>query len=549
MKRDIEKLARTEYDLIVIGGGVSGASAAWDASLRGLRVACIDKGDFGAGTSTATSKLIHGGLRYLKNLEFNLVRESLRERRRLEEIAPHLVYPLPFVIPVYGWLMFMVMFMGMVLYELLSFDKARLKDPSKRLPHFSIHSKNELIRREPNIIRENLVAGFQYYDCQSLNPDRLTLAFVQSAVKAGADVANYARAEKILRDGTRVIGIVATDMTTGREFEIHGKIVLVAAGPWADIVLAKSMGQKPQTRIRRSKGIHILTNTHRTGFALTLPGPHGGHFFIIPWREHTLIGTTDTEFIGKPDECDVTAEDIEQFVGAINNAYGSESKLSPQDVVYAYAGLRPLVDRQATSVYNVSRKHEIVNHKDEGFDGMLSVIGGKYTTSRELAEEVINRVAAMLGNTAPCKTKESRLAGGEIDNMNAFLQEATREMASFGPAAADLIARYYGTDYKAVLALARQNPAWGKPIGHGDEIGAQAVYAVREEMALTLSDIIFRRMGMGTLGTPGLETLRLVAGIAKNELGWSDAKMEEELAVCMGKLDYPRRLELPPMAA
>ena len=540
MKRDLQKLSRGDYDLIVIGGGVSGASAAWDASLRGLRVACIDKGDFGAGTSTATSKLIHGGLRYLKNLEFGLVRESLRERRKLEELAPHLVYPLPFVIPIYSWFMFMLMLAGMVLYEILSFDKARLKDRSKRLPRFSLLTRKELLRREPNIIPRKLIAGFQYYDCQSLNPDRLTLAFVQSAVKAGADAANYVRAEKILRDGKKVTGIVATDMLSGESIEIRGKMVLVAAGPWADIVLAKSMGQTPQTRIRRSKGIHILTKTHRTGFALTLPGPNGGHFFIIPWREHTLIGTTDTEFIGKPDACDVTADDIENFVAEINKVYGSEKQLSPQDVVYAYSGLRPLVDRQATSVYNVSRKHEIVDHAEEGFEGMLSVIGGKYTTSRELAEMVIDKVCEKLGNRIACTTKELRLAGGEIDDMTRFLGEATRDMAAFGAPAADLIARHYGTAYTGVVELAKQNPAWAKPFGHDDEVAAQVVYAIREEMALTLSDIVFRRMGMGSLGHPGADALRLCASIAQAELGWSDAKKEEELAGCLVKLDYPK---------
>jgi glycerol-3-phosphate dehydrogenase len=544
MKRDLNKLSQEEFDLVIVGGGVSGASIAWDAALRGLRVALIEKKDFGSGTSTATSKLIHGGLRYLKNLELGLVRESLRERRTLEELAPHLVYPLPFVIPVYGWVMFLMMFIGMILYELLSFDKARLNDPSKRLPHFSMFSKQTLLARDANLLptlqNKPLIAGFQYYDCQSLNPDRLTLAFVKSAVEAGATVANYVRAEGVLKEGDTVKGVVARDMLDEREITIRGKLVVVAAGPWADIVLAKAMGHPPQTRIRRSKGIHVITDEFRTDFALTLPSKTGGHFFIIPWRNHTLIGTTDTEFVGKPDECDVNAEDIHNFLAGVNEAYGSKKKYAPEDVSFGYAGLRPLVDKQTKSVYNVSRKHEVVDHAEEGFKNMLSVLGGKYTTSRELAEGLVDTVMQRLGKQSQCKTQNQRLFGGDIDDMERFVGTAKTELSFLNEKAADLLPRQFGTEYRAVAQIAKENPQWAKPVGYGDSILAEAVYAIRHEMALTLEDILFRRTGIATLGNPGAEVLREVADIAQRELGWTAERTARELAAVSAQLDYPR---------
>lgn len=539
MKRDLRQFAGKQYDLVVIGGGVSGGAIAWDASLRGLKVALIEKTDFGAGTSTATSKLIHGGLRYLKNLELNLVRESLRERRTLEELAPHLVYPLPFVIPVYGWAQFFVMFLGMFLYELLSFDKARLADRAKRVPSFSILSRKQMIARDPNLYTRGLTGAYQYYDCQSLSPDRLTLAFIQSAVAAGADVANYVQAEGLIRENGRVAGVTAVDKLDGGTVEIRGKTVVVAAGPWADIVLAKAMGHPPQTKIRRSKGIHVITPNRRGDFALTLQSRAAGHFFIIPWRNHTLIGTTDTDFVGTPDQCDVSAEDIARFLGLVNQAYGSAEKFKPENVVFAYAGLRPLVDRQTKNVYNVSRKHEIVDHGDEGFDGMFSVLGGKYTTSRELAEEMVNRVEAKLGRATPCTTKQARLAGGEIADLNAFLAKATAEGAFLG-SAADMVARQYGTAYPQVLAIAKENPAWAKPVAGGDSVLAEVVHAFRNEMAATLDDALFRRTGIATLGNPGDDVLAAAAQIGQAELGWSPERTARELAKVRAKLDYPR---------
>lgn len=542
MKRNIEQFADNEYDLVIVGGGVSGAAVAWDASLRGMKVALIDKGDFGAGTSTATSKLIHGGLRYLKNLELGLVRESLRERRRLEELAPHLVYPLPFVIPVYGWMMFMLIFVGMVLYELLSFDKKHLKDPTKRLPSFSVKTRQRLLASDAHLAPRKLVGGFQYYDCQSLNPDRLTLAFVQSAVAAGTHAANYVRAEGLVTEGKRVTGVTAVDLETGKPLTLKCKQALVAAGPWADLVLAKVLGHPPQTRIRRSKGIHVLVNEKRPDFALTLPGPTGGHFFIIPWRDQTLIGTTDTEFIGSPDECDVTADDIAKFLAAVNVAYGNQGKYKPEDVVFAYSGLRPLVDKQTDNVYNTSRKHEIVDHTVDGIEGLFSVLGGKYTTSRELAEEVVNRIALKLGVSAPCKTRDGvRLAGGDIDDMQRFMARAKVDLAFLGERAADSVARLYGTAYPAVAAIAKADPALAKPVSPaGDAVLAEVVYALREEMAVTLEDIVFRRTGLGTLGSPGADVVRQAADLAQRELGWSDERKRDEVARVTRRLDYPR---------
>jgi glycerol-3-phosphate dehydrogenase len=542
MQRFLESYAGEELDCLIVGGGITGAALAYDAALRGLRVALVEKRDFGCATSSVTSKLIHGGFRYLANMELGLVRESLRERRTLENIAPNFVYPLPSILCAYdrSWTNTMpAIRTGMTLYELLSYDKGKTWDPAKAIPPHTILSADEAVAREPVIRREGLKGAGMQYDCASLCPERLTLAFVRSAEAHGARVANYAKVERFLLSPGRVRGAVVRDLLGGRSIEVRARLTVNCSGPWADLVLGLAQGGAGDKKLRRSEGIHVITRKlvreHLVGFA----GTRGGHFFLVPWRDHTLIGTTDKEYVGDPDDWRVTREAVDELLAEVNAVLGRQ-ELRYEDVVHAYGGLRPLVDDQSKSVYASSRKYEIHDNGEDGLNGLLTVEGGKYTTSRNLAEAAMKKVEVKLGRApAPCETASRRLEGCDIDDVEAFVEAAISEHPDFAAKTIDWLARHYGTEYRAVLQLARDDRALAGTLDQDGEIGAQVAYAVRAEMARTLDDVVFRRTGLGTLGHPGDAALEAAAAIAARELGWDAARTAGELACVQAGLRLP----------
>jgi len=533
MKRELDRMTSDSYDLLIIGGGISGACIAWDAALRGLKVALVDKADFGGATTAATSKLIHGGLRYLKNFEFGLVRESLRERRRLEIIAPHQVYPIPFLIPTYKWSSSNrpMIWAAMIFYDILSFDKNRLDDPEKHLPIHRRLSRDEVIAREPGVIREGLTGGAIYYDCQNVNPERLCLAFILSAAAKGADVANHAEVVELTRQGNRITGAAVQDRITGDKATITANVIINASGPWADMV-AGLLGKGAERKIRRSKGIHIITRPISRGHAVVLRTPTGRHFFTVPWRGHSLIGTTDTEYFGDPDEVSVTEADIDAFIDETNASYAG-ANLKHDDVLFSYAGLRPIVDDQTEGVYDASRRYELCDHaKEDGVEGMITVIGGKYTTSRCLAEKVVDRIFQKLGRSAPaCATNHTAVVGGETGKVSAFLEERRQSNRhGLGDDTLKSLVQNYGSEFDRVVGLLDQDSSLVEPIGPGrSEILAQVAWAAREEMAVTLSDLMLRRTGIATLGDPGRECVERCASLLGRELGWDDERRTREV--------------------
>ena len=416
MRRATDRLANETFDLLVIGGGITGACVARDASMRGLRVALVERGDFANATSAHNSKLIHGGLRYLRNFELGLVRESLRERRIWQRIAPHLVHPLPFLVPLYGggWKARATLSAGLTLYDILSFDRGWLDDPAQRLPGHSWLSADEARRREPVLDQPNLQGAFLYYDAQMLSPERLALECLIDADAHGATIANYVEACRLLLRIGKVEGCSVRDSVTGSTFDIRAKTTLVAAGPWADIFLEHAINRPASHKLLRSKGIHVLVPSITRDFALTVATANG-HFFVLPWRGHTLLGTTDTAFTGNPDSVGVSESDIADFFAFINK-HLPKAELTRDKVEFFYAGLRPLVDDGSGDTYGASRRAELVDHgKDDGLDGLFSAIGGKWTTSRHLAETVVDRLIEKLGaKTDECKTGDKRLPGISI---------------------------------------------------------------------------------------------------------------------------------------
>ncbi|MBN1363901.1 MAG: glycerol-3-phosphate dehydrogenase/oxidase [Syntrophaceae bacterium] len=546
MERFIENYKNEKFDVIVIGGGITGASVAYEAATHGLKVALLEKKDFSWATSAVTSKMIHGGLRYLVNGEIGLVRESLRERRVLENIAPNFVYPWPMMMTHYKkplknnkW----VVKVGMLVYDALSFDKNFTWDPCKKIPHHRTVSKQEVLQSEPHVRAEGLTGASIFYDCVSIFPERLTLAFVKSAVAHGAKVSNYAKVEGFVLDaGKRVTGLKVNDLLNNTNQTISGDVIVNCGGPWADILLglAKSGGNVNET-LRRSEGIHIITKKPLLSGKYTVGSmtSAGRHFFLIPWRNHALIGTTDKPFNGNPDDYRVTRESIMELLDDVNSSFG-DGKLSYADVKHTYGGLRPLVEKETKETYSSSRKYEIYDNKDEGLDGLITVEGGKYTTSRKLAESCLKMVAVKLGrNLGKSITDKQYLTGCDIKDLCAFINEAKGQGNGFSPACLEYLARNYGTEYKEVIKLATEDKSLSKTLNEDGEIMAQVVFAVRNEMARTLSDIVMHRTGIGTLGNPGEDVLRKVAAVAAKELQWSAERIEKEISDTVNLLKLP----------
>jgi len=542
MNRFIEHPTNKTYDIIVIGGGISGAAVAYEAATQGYSVALVEKGDFGAGTSAATSKLIHGGLRYLANFEFGLVRESLKERKTLENIAPNFVYPLAFLVPLHktGVRKKAILEPGMIIYDVLSYDKGMTWDKSKRLPLHRLLSRDKALELEPIIHADDLTGAIQYYDCANFNPERLTLAFIKSAVKYGAEVANYAKVEDFIRSEKQVKGVIVRDLLTNTTQTLHGKLIINCGGPWADILLNIARGTEASQHIRRSEGIHIITkkitNANAAVGGLT---PTGRPCNLIPWRGHTLIGTTDREYIGDPDKYSVTREKIEEYIAEVNASFGNPNLLKYEDVLYAYGGLRPLVDDQTKDVYKTSRKYEIFDHEQDGLSGLLTVEGGKYTTSRNLAENVLTTVNKKFGRKSKSISAHRNLVGCEIRDMDMFIKQAILTFAEFPEHTVDYLARMYGTELPRVMKISQSEDQLKVPLDADGEMLAQVWYAIREEMACTLTDILIRRTGIGTLGHPGDKVLEIIAEIAAKKLNWGQKRIDFELETASKAITPP----------
>ncbi len=536
MIREISRMAQKSYDVVVIGGGITGAAVAWDASLRGISVALLEKDDFAHATSSATSKLIHGGLRYLKNFELGLVRESLSERRIMEVISPNFVQPIPFVIPLYGHgveskLPFQA---ALSVYDLLAYDKEDLKDKDKRIKNHRMISADQVKKLLPGVHTHGLNAGAIYYDCQLSSPERHVLDFIESAADYGADVANYTEVVDILKNRGAVVGVRITDRTDGRQYDIMGKVVVNVTGPWGDITLGMLHKKDVEKRLIRSKGIHLITRSLTTEYSAVLRTPDGRHFFIIPWRGHSLIGTTDRLYKGDPDHFKVSEEDIQGLVNETNEVFPG-AKLKRSDVLYFYGGLRPIVEKDTDiDVYDASRKYEIYDHeKDDKVKGIITVIGGKYTTSRNLARQVVDMIYGKLKkDPVECLTDTTPLYDGATGPFRRYLDKELKKHARAYPAdVMDNLIHQYGTEHGRVLAVADADESLRERVTENrPNIMAEISYAVTDEMAFHLDDAVFRRTGLGTIGNPGDKALKKCADLMGKLLGWSAEQKKKEIA-------------------
>jgi len=545
MKRDLETLASRAFDLVIVGAGVYGAAAAWDAALRGLSVALVDKADFGGATSFNNFKTIHGGLRYLQHADFRRMRESIRERRILMKIAPHLVHPLPFLVPTYGeWKRGRsAMAVALWLNDLASFDRNRLEDPEKFLPPGKLVSRSGCLEMAPGIKVEGLTGGAVWYDAQMSNSDRLTLCYVLSAVEAGAVAANHVEVIGFLREGDRIAGVRCEDKLGGSELEVRGRVVLNAAGPWVDRVLL-GLENRPPSLFHFSKAINLITKplVAKTAVGFSCKRTHqdqdawiekGSRFlFIVPWRGHSLIGTSHSVYRGDPDSLEATEEDVEELLDDINEAYPA-ARLRREDVRLIHRGLLPMVQHEdGGKDVTLVKQYQIHDHCSEGAEGLITLVGVKYTTARDVAQKAVDRVFDSLGKKPPSsRSAETPLYGGQIERFNDFLYgEMKQRPSGLGEEVVRHLVYTYGSTYREVLAHVESDPDAVQPVTESSSvIRAEVLHAVREEQAVDLESVVVRRTELGSAGHPGRACLETVAGILSAELGWSETRARSEI--------------------
>lgn len=546
MKRDIEKLAHTSYDLIVVGGGIFGICTAWDAVLRGLSVALVESADFGGATSAGCFKMVHGGMRYLQHADLARLRESAWERSVLLRVAPHLVQPLPIVVPTYGYGKNGRAFLaaGLFIYDLLTCDRNfRINDPDRKIPLTRLMNKDEVLRHFPGVHRKGLTGGVLFYDGQMYSPQRLALAFLMSAVEAGADVANYVKAETILSSSGRVVGVGARDVLTNRQFEMRGQVVVNAAGPWSEQVLRSGHGialQRPCTFSRdayfvASRSVHpdlSLAVQARTKDPDALLSRPARHLFLVPWRNRTIVGVWHVVHDGDADKFTVTDDDLNGFVEEINWAYPSLN-VSPKEISKWDAGLVLFGenDPEATDL-SYGKRSRVIDHATEhGLEGLLTLIGIRYTTARVDAERLVARVFQKMGRKAPpSKTDTVRVYGGNIDRMDDLMEQVVQRWGTqLGSDVATELVRHHGVKYEHITNYLTEHPQWARRIGGLPVIEAEVVHAVRDEMAQRLGDVVFRRTAIGATGDPGIDAVTTCAEIMARETGWDASQMRAEI--------------------
>ena len=528
----------TDYDLVVVGGGINGAGIARDAALRGLRVLLLEKNDFGSGTTSWSSRLIHGGLRYLEYGELPLVFESLRERRRLRRLAPHLVKRLRIKIPVYksGKRSLFVIRLGMIAYDLLSLGKS--------IPRHRILSKKTFLEQEPGINADGLVGGAGYFDAQVTFAERLVVENVLGAKMAGAEVKNYSPVIGIHVRQHKVRSIEYLNPLTGEEDEVSTRMVINAAGPWVDRVL-RTVNRDIRRLMGGTKGSHIVVG----GFngapraALYVEAAEDGRpFFIIPWNGQYLIGTTDLRYQGDPGEVVASDEEVQYLLRETNRVFPG-ARLSKTDIHFAYAGVRPLPQRATGPESAITRKHIIKKHGRQA-RGLVSIIGGKLTTYRNLAEQTVDfAVRALKIPAKDCATRTLCLPGGKN------IEQARRELAAvryLSGSGRQRILNIYGGAALQIIALAESDPALDGAVDDAATVmRAEVTYAIRNEFARTLIDIAHRRLMIGLSADQGAHMAAAIAKLAAPELHWGDSQREAQLQMLVA---YNQRLRPAPQA-
>jgi glycerol-3-phosphate dehydrogenase len=527
-----------QFDLIVIGAGINGAGIARDAAMRGLDTLLLDKGDISAGTTQWATRLIHGGLRYLEHYEVPLVRESLRDREVLFHIAPHLVKPLGFMIPIYEHTKHgpLKVRLGMVAYDVLSFDKS--------VGNHKMLSPQEALEREPGLNPEGLRGAAFYYDGQVEYAERVAVENAVSAHEHGAVVLNYAKVERLIVEDGSVIGVEFTDVLDGEKYEAHAPVTVNVAGPWVDEVLRglDRYGISEKRMIGGTKGSHLVVDPFPgapKGEALYVEARRDGRpYFIVPWNGRYLIGTTDIRYEGDLDHVVADEDEIEYLLDETNHVIPG-ANLSRDSVLFTYSGIRPLPYHPEGAEGSVTRSHIIHDHAphimaDPKLGGLISIVGGKLTTYRNLSRQTVDQVYKKLGRRAPkSRTAKVPLPGGAMEDFETFAAEF-KMRSGVAESLAERLLRLYGARAPEVLEMAGDDSSLRMPLGlsatvESALIGAEVLYAFRCEMAQRLSDVLLRRTMVGMGPTVGLDVDEAVARVGVEHLGWDEERAEAEV--------------------
>lgn len=516
------ELGDRPFDLVVVGGGIIGAGVARDAALRGLRVALIDQVDFGSGTSAASTRLIHGGLRYLEQFDFALVRLDLAEREILLHVAPHLVSPLPFLVPIYrrSLLYRLRLRLGMLLYDLLSYDRS--------LPGHRFLSAAEARVLEPGLAPEGLEGAALYYDAQAPLTERLCVENVVDAVEAGAVALNHTRVTGLLRDDTgAVAGVTARDELDGRELQLEAPVVVTTTGPWLDETLALAQPDHVPV-LRRTKGVHLVAPAVTRHAVVLFAGQDDRLFFVIPWLGSSLVGTTDTDYDGDPALAQADQEDIDYLLSEVTNAFPAAPW---RQIFYTIAGVRALVRRDEVAAGAVSRRHKVRDEAASGTPGLIAVIGGKLTAYRGIAEEAVDAVCRRLEVRAPSHTRDRPLPGA-AGYGPALVTEARRrgEEVGLDPEQAAHLVTVYGARYAEVLQIVAAEPRLAQRVDPtAPDCLAALHHAVLREGGRTLDDILRRRTTVGLMAGQGLAGAERAAAEVAPLLGWDGERTAAEV--------------------
>lgn len=544
--RDLKSLANQRFDVCVVGGGICGAAVAWDAVRRGLSVALLEREDFCARTSAYSLKFVHGGIRYLQHLDFKRVRESCRERSALLRVAPHLVHPIPVVVPTFGHALQggEALAAAFALLSLVTSERNRdIPDPERRIPRGKLVSRAQLLDWFPVLADARPNGAGVFSDGQIYNPPRLVWEFVRSAMGQGAAAANWCSVTGLLREGDKAVGVKVEDRLGGERFDVRADTVVNAAGPFAEQILVHD-GLRTERRIPFSRDMALIFRKKldaeralavQTRYAdpdAVLSRGHR-HLFFVPWRDRLMIGVNSKVYPDEPYGLRVPEQEVTAFVDEIRDA-APWLGVGPGDVAMVYAGLLPFGqnDAGATDLSFGKRSHVIDHRETDGIDGLVSAISVRLTTARGVAEEVVNLVFRKRGNVPPaCETETTRLSGGTIRSFLGLVQEiAARPELKGNARIAECLAHNHGARFDDVLKLVRERAELGQPIDGSTTLAAEVVHAARTEMARTLEDVVLRRTDLGTGGDPGDAALEEAATLAGAELSWSDAKRAEELS-------------------
>ncbi len=529
MTRDLSRLTSRRFDLFVIGGGIHGLAVAYDAAMRGLAVALVERGDFGSGSSFNHAKTVHGGLRSLQSGDLLKARFSIGERRAMARIAPHLVKPLPFVIETTGKITRsrLALRAGFALDACLGFDRNSGVPPQLHLPAGRIISRDACAAvfgapRPPYV-----TGGAQWYDYQMADTDRLTLAFALGADRHDAVLLNYAEAVRPVKSGNRVTGVEVRDLVSRQVLEASADVVVNAAGSRTG-ALMDAFGAPHEFPLL--KAMNLVTNRPAGSTAIGAPTSDGRLLIIMPWRGRALIGTSHSEHLVEAHDTGVTGSELDAFIAEVNTAFPALA-LTRADVTLVHRGVVP-AQRARNGTLSLRGHHHVYDHARDGVAGALSVVGVKYTTARGVAEQVVDLACAKLGRSIACRTSTTPLPGCDATSMETMLAEAMSGCRGIiSEACTRRLVETHGTMWSEVAQLCKAQRELAEPVTpEVSTIRAAIVHAVRSEMASTLTDVVVRRTGLGAAGYPGDEVVSACAGLMARELGWDARRVAAERA-------------------